>query len=471
MIAISELYNKSVNKFEIIKIVISFINLILATTAYVNINDFSIVKILSIFSIFLFLILCLLEKKNILFFARTFILGLIGYFPILIKILLGENALFSSYETTTQGIRIVILMYVITSYALFSNTIGLVLGSLNRSLTTLHSKNIESREKYWFLAYIISIPLVIITAYLFTKSFGENIFVSGYGSSDLATDTKLGSINSIGITALYLVFIAGLKFQFKYWKIIFILLVLYFIIYSQLLHGGRQDAMTPLFGLVIIWGLTKKKTIKLKLSILPLVIIAYIFFEAWGLLRANIQDFNLSFFVNIIPNMFNGDIVRFGTVSPISTTFANTVWLVDSKTIDLSIGKSYFEYILRTPPEFLYPNRPIDYSWIFEKYNLQTGGGFYELGEVYMNFGLIGALFVPGVISFYIAKSFQLAYKKQTIFSYLMLSSFLSVFLRGTWYQTFAFYRGFLVCLTFYFIIVVLTQIFTNDNNKTLKYK
>ena len=63
--------------------------------------------------------------------------------------------------------------------------------------------------------------------------------------------------------------------------------------------------------------------------------------------------------------MFNGDIVRFGTVSPISTTFANTVWLVDSKTIDLTLGKSYFEYILRTPPEFLYPNRPIDYSWIF----------------------------------------------------------------------------------------------------------
>lgn len=457
MIATNKLFNKTINKNEIIKIIISFLNLILATIAYFNINNFNIVEILSIFSIFLFIILCLMEKKNILFLARTFILGLIGYFPILIKILLGENALFSSYEPTTQGIRIVILMYVITSYALFSNTIGLILGSL----IIVPIKYIETKKKYWFFAYIISIPLVIITAYLFTKSFGQNIFVSGYGSSDLATEAKLGSINSIGITGLFLVFIAGIKFQFKYWKIVFILLFLYFIIYSQLLHGGRQDAMSAIFGLIIIWGIQKRRFIKLNLSFLPLLIIAYIFFEAWGLLRANIQDMSLSFFINIIPNMFNGDIVRFGTVSPISTTFANTVWLVDSKTIDLTLGKSYFEYILRTPPEFLYPNRPIDYSWIFEKYNLQTGGGFYELGEVYMNFGLIGALFVPGIISFYISKSFQLAFNKQSILSYLMLFSFLSIFLRGTWYQTFAFYRGFLVCLIFYLFIIILTEIFT----------
>jgi hypothetical protein len=447
------------------KIFVALFNATIAIFCLFFKDNFTILKILALFSISLFLFLCFLFKYNIFFFARTFILGLIGYFPILIKILYGRDFLFSSYEPSTQGLDIVLIMYLTTSFALLSNSMGIVLGTSK----IISINNASLFTGYWKIGYYLSIPIVIITAYLFTKSFGESILVSGYGSSELKQDASFGSINSFGISALYIIFIAGLKGYVEKWKIFFCILFFYFVVYAQLLHGGRQDAMTPIFGLFVIAGIVNQKEIKLNLKYAPILFFVYLFFEAWGLLRANIKDFSFSFFIELLPSMFNNtDVIRFGTVSPISTTFANTVWLIENKYINYSYGFSYFEYLLRTPPEFLYPNRPIDYAWIFDKYDLKTGGGFFELAEVYMNFGIIGALFIPGFISYLMAKTYYYAINRQSLFSYCLLFSFLSIFLRGSWYQTFAFYRAFLVGIFLYSIILVCYTLLKNNNIKNI---
>jgi hypothetical protein len=109
-----------------------------------------------------------------------------------------------------------------------------------------------------------------------------------------------------------------------------------------------------------------------------------------------------------------------GTISPIATTFSNTVWLIQNNVINYSFGQSYWEWILRIPPEVLYPNRPVDYAWMFQEYGLLAGGGFFELAEVYMNFGLIGALIIPGIISFLMAKSYYYAFYRQSMLSYFL---------------------------------------------------
>jgi hypothetical protein len=150
--------------------------------------------------------------------------------------------------------------------------------------------------------------------------------------------------------------------------------------------------------------------------------------------------------------------VRFGTVSPIATTFSNTVWLVDNDVIGLTWGKSYLEWLLRIPPEIIFPNRPRDYAWMFSDYDLFAGGGFFELAEVYMNFGASGALVIPGIISFLLAKAYHNAKQRQTVLSYFLLFSFLAIFFRGTWYQTFAFFRAFLVCIILYCIYLGAVQ-------------
>jgi hypothetical protein len=97
---------------------------------------------------------------------------------------------------------------------------------------------------------------------------------------------------------------------------------------------------------------------------------------------------------------------------------------------------------------------------MFQEYGLLSGGGFFELAEVYMNFGLLGALVIPGIVSFLMAKSYYHAFYRQSMLSYFLLFSFLTIFLRGTWYQTFAFFRAFLVCMLLYVTYIFIDQIF-----------
>ncbi len=434
----------------LLKISLASFNVLISSISLFDFLEFKNLKPLITLSLVIFFILCINERENIFFFSRTLILGLIGYFPIAIKVIQGSDAYWSPYELSTQNLRITLLMYVLTSFALLSSTIGLIMGSRNSSRPI---RNYKDNRALWKIIYFISIPIVFSTSYLFTKSFGDNIFVAGYGSSENMKESSLGVLNSLGITSLYLILLSGLKFNFRYWRVVFFISFFLFVVYAQILHGGRQDAITPILGVYIIYGLFKQNTSSVKLIYLPIIAILYIFFEAWGFLRSNISDFGVDVFIDLIPNMFSGETAKFGTISPISTTFANVVWLIESNSINYLLGQSYYEYFLRTPPQFLYPNRPIDYAWMFDKFDLQTVGGFFELAEAYLNFGFFGALLVPGLISYLMAKSYSNAFRTQSLLSYLILFTFLSAFLRGTWYQTFAFYKTFLVCMIVYFFV------------------
>jgi hypothetical protein len=189
-------------------------------------------------------------------------------------------------------------------------------------------------------------------------------------------------------------------------------------------------------------------------------VLGYVFFEAWGVARSVLSaGIPFSSIIELAFTQVNAsDAVRLGTISPIATTFSNTVFMVDHGVIDYSFGKSYLEWFLRIPPEALYPDRPKDYALMFESYGFLAGGGFFELAEAYMNFGLFGALLVPGIVSFAMAKTYYYARVRQTSLSYFLLFAFLAVFLRGTWYQTFAFFRAFLVCVILYFVYAFIVQ-------------
>ena len=104
-------------------ILVAAINASLALITLCLDYDYQLIRPVAFTSLFLFVFLCWQELSNILFLARTFILGFIGYFPIIIKTLLGEEALFSGYERSTQSFDVVLLMYVGTSLALLGNSI------------------------------------------------------------------------------------------------------------------------------------------------------------------------------------------------------------------------------------------------------------------------------------------------------------------------------------------------------------
>jgi hypothetical protein len=220
--------------------------------------------------------------------------------------------------------------------------------------------------------------------------------------------------------------------------------------------------MSTLFGLLILYGVVNRREIGLKIFYIPILVIAYIFFEIWGVARTALAVGTpiTSIVTATFTNIKATDAVRMGTISPIATTFSNTIWLIENNVVNYSLGQSYWEWILRIPPEVLYPDRPVDYAWMFQEYGLLSGGGFFELAEVYMNFGLLGALVIPGIVSFLMAKSYYHAFYRQSMLSYFLLFSFLTIFLRGTWYQTFAFFRAFLVCMLLYVTYIFIDQIF-----------
>lgn len=452
-------------------IVFAAFNAIISSFALFVDGNYSVVKILSIFSFLIFGINCLLESNNLLFLARTFILGIIGYFPMIIKIMFGEGAFFSSYEISTQDFDIVLLMYVTTSFALLSNNIGLAFVNkrnyvhLDAKLVPISQsskKNRQTRRNYWRLAGLIGVILALFSSYIFIRAYGQTILVAGYGSEDASgAGIPFGSVGVLGAVGIFSLFVAGMKGYIKNWKFVFYIGCFVFIIYSQIFMGPRQDAMSTLFGLLILYGVANRREIKMKVSYIPILVIFYIFFEVWGVARevlaAGVSI--TSIIVQSFTNIGATDAVRMGTFSPIATTFSNTVWLIENHIINYSMGQSYLEWILRIPPEILYPGRPADYALMFQEHGLISGGGFFELAEVYMNFGLLGALVIPGIISFLMAKSYYYAFYRQSMLSYFLLFSFLSIFLRGTWYQTFAFFRAFLVCMLLYFVYLFIVQI------------
>lgn len=426
------------------------------------------INVVAVTSFAIFAVLLWLKRDNLLFFARTFFLGLIGYFPILSKVLFGPQAYFSIYEPRTQGMETVVVMYVATSLALLGNEIGLRLAKVG---ATAHAQRpAGNSHALWTTVFLVSVPVVLLMTHFVTQAYAHTVFTVGYGMTpEAGVDTTsqalpLGNVTTIGVVCLLAMFAATLREGSRPWLYVFLACSALFIVYAIFLRGHRQEVLSPLFGLVVCYGLVKGRAVRVSLRLFVWIVVAALVFEAWGLLRSTIAMEGVhvaALLETILWGRFSGEIIQFGTVSPISTTFANIVWLVDTRQLDLTLGQSYWEFFLRTPPEFLYPDRPRDYAWIFLDFGLGSGGGFFELAEAYMNFGLLGALIVPGVISFVLAKSFYNAIAKQTVFSYFLLFGFLATFFRGTWYQTFAFYKGFLTAVILYFFFLLAHRMLT----------
>lgn len=435
-----------------IRIVLACVNATISLATLLFSGEFSAVRNVVWVSFSIFIALLASRFENILFFGRTLFLGGIGYFPMLIKVLNGPTALFSGLERSTQGFQIVVVMYVATSLGLLGNEVGLALGSSRDPVVP--APDSEYEISLWRLTFILCIPIMIWASAETAKHGGESVFVAAY-ASDSSNELPLGNTIAIGIICLLAMWVATIKKRAPYDLPIFYSLAVYFVVYAMFLRGVRMDVLTPLLGLMVCFGLCRREAFPITIKYFLVSVGLYAIFEIWGVARQMLAStgVDLTLFTDVvIQNSTNSsDAIRFGTVSPIATTFSNMVWLIDSKTLPLAWGKSYWEFILRTPPEFMYPGRPIDYAWIFEKYDLLAAGGFFELAEAYMNLGLWGALIFPGIISYLLAKSFFYTLHRQTVFSYFLLFSFLGVFFRGTWYQTFAFYKAFTTIVILYF--------------------
>ncbi|AJE03039.1 hypothetical protein GPICK_06370 [Geobacter pickeringii] len=226
----------------------------------------------------------------------------------------------------------------------------------------------------------------------------------------------------------------------------FILVSVYTLISCMFLRGMRLEVFAA--GIAIYIGFSMNKGLKIKpLKLAVIALTLYFFAQTWGVLRS-ISGTGLTI-EDALSNAFrfakdDGAAIYFqlGTFADIASTFYNTVGLYDDGLVKPLLGSSYLEYIPRTLPEFLYPDRPKDLSGLFENVGLTSGGGFFELAEAYMNFGSLGCIIVPFAITYLIAQCYLNALRHRCVTTILLYMFVVSMFLRGIWYQTFVFYKA-----------------------------
>ena len=400
-------------------------------------------------SVVLVAILVAIKKGNILFLARTLFIFVIGYYPLFIKTI-DRNALFSGWEPRTQDFGIAVTMYTMTSLALLGNEIGLYLGS--RKLLGSEIRQQKHEGPCWKMAFFFFLPILALVTYVVIISRGPSLLSLPYTYYERTV--YLGNIQAIGVISLLAMTVAVVKARIPQGKCVLTGSAVLFLGWALFLKGSRQDVMSAILGMYVCYciGTVRRPAVTVRVGLVILLIVAV--GELWGVVRFSLCDDGINVrqaAQSWVAKVSDRHVHSWGTVSPICTTFANTIHLVDTGQLDYMYGKSYWEFILRTPPAFIYPNRPRDYAWMFGDYGLQAAGGIYPLAEAYMNFGVFGALFVPAIVSYLSSRCYYGALLKQSMCSYFLLYSFAAMFLRGTWYQTFAFYKTGLTALILFF--------------------
>lgn len=421
-----------------------------------------------LFSLFIFILILLRNTKNVLFFIRTFFLGIIGFIALGAK-LIDNNALFGFHMRESQTFEIASLMFLLTNIALFGSEIGFL---FSQKVKVVRASKLFFENKLFF--YYVSILLFIIAS-LMVVANGSLVVAGGTYADGSGTQMPINNLNVVANILFYTLILLYYKsiniYQInnKRYLYLIIFFFLYIFLFAEFLRGVRMDALNGIFGLVILYITYNNKSLKVSLKLFFLGLSLFIIMQIMGMLRSALNYLTVDEIIVIIKNGFSqivegsktGILFYQGTINDIATTFSGTIYMIQNHITDYYYGSSYLDYILRTPPKFLYPDRPEALAWIFVNNGFTSGGGFFELAEAYLNFGVVGVFIVPFFISFLLGYAYKLfVNNKYSIYYSILLFSFLSGFMRGLLYQSFTFYKatvtGFIIYMVLYFIMGVL---------------
>lgn len=391
-------------------------------------------------------------RRNLLFQARMALLIVIGYYAGLVKVV-DPSAAFSPMEIDAQTFNVGARMFGLTSIALLGAAGGLLAAGLRLSHPKRTWVGISTGGKSWHALFWISTAIVIFAGYLSARSYGPSVLEAAYASGE-GEGQLLGNLQSVGVSCLVMAFVAGSHLRRTWITPFLVALSVYYLGWSIFLRGGRLEVLAGVLALVIAVPAAHGKVQRLRIPHYVGVLFLALFMEAWGSLRGTLSETNADMetggtIVEGYRQLAEMGIYHAGTISGIATTFANTLHMIEHGVIGFRFGNTYFDYLLRSPPEFMYPGRPPDLAWMFEAYGYAAAGGFFELAEAYLNFGIFGCLLIPFCISFFIASCYRKALLGR-FFWFILLISLLSVFFRGAWYQSFAYYKASLTGIVLY---------------------
>lgn len=386
----------------------------------------------------------LLQLRLIFFLAVGFAAGVAKLIsPDMVLIDLGNNI---------QTYDVLIAMYSLSMIGGSSIMVGYILARkkyLKVSKTSLITNGVAGDTSI----YIFSLLLILAIGYLSARSYGPPIWEAAY-SSGKGEGQALGLLQAFGIIFIGINFLTASHFNDKKIWLLSFSVYFYLLFVGILIRGGRLEFLAGILALYYCQKLIHVRPFEVRLRHYLLLGVAALFMEyGVGWLRYSLVLDDPESIFDAITRMYENKTLFLGTISGLSSSFASLVHMIQNNVLEYGYGISYFEYILRTPPEFLYPERPADMSSVFDQYGYTTIGGFSEITEAYYNFGIFGAMIIPGVITYLFKRFLDKAYAGGFL-NYVFIISIISVFFRGALYQTFAYYKALIAGVIVYFLII-----------------
>jgi len=308
-------------------------------------------------------------------------------------------------------------------------------------------------------------------AYWFGSSVGVSLLdSSAYGTVENSSTVKFGTLN---VFVFYFVSLCYISYMFikprKQVLVITSIFVYIFLIFIAL-RGIRQDPFGIIIALLLInYFSTKINYYRSKhFLILKLIILFWFLTVFTGVLRS---EFSFDFLSSIfsIGSLFfriNEGFIVFNLDT--ASMVVGTLNVIPFKILDTGflLGQSYLDWIPRTLPSFLYSERPLSLAFEMKHNDSWFGwGGIHENAEAYYNFGILGSIFVPMIISYFMNSFGKIFIKSKSLFSAIPIV-WLIMLPRYTWYQSFALYKSTLTIFVIITIITLLLGILNLKNNE-----
>ncbi|MBS4016795.1 MAG: hypothetical protein KGZ68_01040 [Dechloromonas sp.] len=300
----------------------------------------------------------------------------------------------------------------------------------------------------------------------FAEGRGDTIFEGRYGGEG-SRSLPLGNVNAIiNILIATVLYFLLTKRSGREVFVFIVLAIVSKVVYANLIRGIRADALDTLIMIFVIIGVYNSNYSKVRTSHIIFGLSFLIVLQFIGIVRSSFYTSGLggleSF--SIFRQSADSVFISISTIGDITATFIGFLWLPDTG-YALDAERTYLGYILRIPPEFLYPARPDDISWVFGEQGLTSGGGSFELGEAYITFGLAGVVIVPMILSIVFSYLIgKLKVSPSSIVYFILLASILAVFSRGAWYQTFAYFKSFVTGLMWLAPVLLTARLTPNIN-------
>ncbi len=405
------------------------------------------------------------EQWSPMYVLRFFLLSGSGLIPPLMLFLVADGTRVMNYALPLQNRELAGYLLVLTMAALSGNALGWRFG---RSMTSLPGNRFPlldenfGEDRSSFFLFIFSV-FGFLSATMLALSLGPYLWEASYTQQASAQMFGLTAYNMVCTMSVLVTFTIALLNRFRRPAVnaVAFFLGVYVLLECMLLRGMRAEVVGTVFGGFTIYCTFYRKRLSAAFM-LTTFFTGFLFVYLWGAYRAmaasgfglydafaymtdGVQSYDLQ----------GNDFYATGTFGDISATFFNAVALIESRTTPLLLGNTYFDFIPRTLPAFLYPDRPRDSSFIFYEMGYPYGGGIFELAEAYLNFHALGCFIVPFAISALLGILFEMAWTKPTVLRLVACGVFAGSIFRGTLYQSFVFYRA----VTVFIVFVVLAEI------------